>query len=187
MKLRSDLDVSGGAIVNLSSPSLPTDGANKAYVDSISYALTPTYLTHAASGEAPVVRFSFPSSVLSPGSLWALRLTGQVSSTATVTYRVRIGTTGTTTDAVAATFVSAAGVANAFTGLDVVCRVLTAGVSGTLRASGIGHLNATNLPPVAAAYTPATVNTTAVNIMSVTVQHSVAQTYTPFAATLRRA
>lgn len=129
--------------------------------------------------ETIVARWLLPENSLSPNVVYEGYVAGQVSSTATLIYRIRIGTAGTTADAVAGTFTtSAAGVRNAHSAVNFLVSALTAGTSGTATASGIASLAGAARTMATAAFAAATVNTTARLFVSVTVQQSTAQTHT---------
>lgn len=132
--------------------------------------------------ETIVARWSIAANALASGDDFDVVLSGQVSSTATLTFRMRFGTAGTIADALLGTFtVSAAGVANAYHFLDALVSILsatTATASGTSTLAGVSVGNAT------AAFAAATVNLTLANFLSITLVQSVAQTYTSRAAKL---
>lgn len=112
-----------------------------------------------------------------------LSMAGQVSGTATLTFRIRFGPAGTTADALLATFtVSAAGVANAYHFLEAMVSILS---STTATATGSSQLAAGVVGNATAAFVAATVNLTVANFLSVTLAQSAAQTYTSRAAKLR--
>ena len=112
-----------------------------------------------------------------------LRLAGQVSGTATLTFRIRFGPAGTTADALLCTFtVSAAGVANAYHNLAAMISFLSA---TTATATGSSQLAAGVVGNATAAFAAATVNLTVANFLSVTLVQSAAQTYTARAASLK--
>lgn len=132
--------------------------------------------------ETVVARWSIPANALASGNDFDLALSGQVSSTATLTFRVRFGTAGTTADALLCTFaVSAAGVANAHHFLEVLVAVLS---TTTATATGSSQLASGVVGLVTAAFAAATVNLTVANFLSVTLVQSAAQTYTSRAAKL---
>ena len=127
----------------------------------------------------------FPIAANLPAALdnYNLALAGQVSGTATLTFRIRFGTTGTISDALLCTFTtSAAGVANAYHYLDAVVSVLTA---TTATATGVSTLGAGVVGNATAAYAAATVNLSVANFLSVTLVQSAVQTYTARAASLK--
>lgn len=140
-----------------------------------------------ATVETVIASFSLPINYLAAGTMLNLHFLGQVSSTATLTFKVRCGTTGTITDALLATFTtSAAGVANQHVSGDILVTCLTSGTTGTSTAGGTIISGTATLPPVVAAFAAATVNTTVVNILTVTLVQSALQTYTSRAAALDR-
>lgn len=129
-----------------------------------------------ATTEIVVARWSVAANYLVAGDELILKLAGQVSSTATLTFRVRFGTAGTIADALLCTFtVSAAGVANAYHYLDALVAVLS---STTATAIGTSQLAAGSVGNATAAYAAATVSLTVANFVSVTLVQSIAQTYT---------
>lgn len=150
-----------------------------------SWAATLTNATTAT--ETVVAQFTLAANDLVAGSQLNLRSLGQVSGNATLTYKVRMGTAGTTADPVLVTFAtSAAGVANAHTSTNIHIVCLTAGTSGTVTAGGQAMLASAILGPVTAAFAAATVNTTVAQKVSLTATLSAAQTLTSRAAVLRR-
>lgn len=135
-----------------------------------------------ATTETVVARWSVAANTLAAGTNLNLNLAGQVSSTATLTYRIRFGTAGTAADALLATFtVSAAGVANAYHYLDALISILSA---TTATATGTSQLGAGAVGNATAAFAAATVNLTVANFLTVTLVQSIAQTYTSRAAKL---
>lgn len=140
-----------------------------------------------ATTETVMARWALSANFLSAGSNLLGAFAGQVSGTAALTFRVRIGTAGTTADALAATFVtSAAGAANQAVYGDLLVSCLTAGTSGTATAAGMVLFGASPLAVATGGFTAASVNTTAALFVSVTLVQSAAQTYTSRAATLAR-
>ncbi|MFM9902091.1 MAG: hypothetical protein ACKVOT_13855 [Polaromonas sp.] len=140
-----------------------------------------------ATTETVVARWALPANFLAAGSNLQGAFAGQVSGTATVAFRVRIGTLGTAADALAATFVtSAAGTANQHVFGELLISCFTAGASGTATAAGVVQFGALNLAVATGGFAAATVNTTAALFVSVTLVQSAAQTYTSRAATLTR-
>jgi hypothetical protein len=132
-----------------------------------------------ATTETVVAAFSIPANYMKAGDALNIEYRGQVSSTATLTYRVRIGTTGTTADALAANFnVTAAAAANAHTRLNAILHCLTAGAAGTASAYGQTQLASGATGLANAAFAAASVNTTVPNIVAVTVVQSAVQTLT---------
>lgn len=137
--------------------------------------------------ETVLATFTIPANYLAANTALNVRLAGQVSGTATLAYKVHIGTLGTVADARVATFAtSAAGVANAHTTADIIFACLTAGAAGTATASGIVTLANAVLGPATAAFAAAAVNTTIANKLTVTVTQSAIQTLTTRVATLER-
>lgn len=135
-----------------------------------------------ATTETVVARWSVAANALANGDELDLRLIGQVSSTATLTFRIRFGTAGTVADALLGTFaVSAAGVANAHHLLEALVAMLS---STTATATGSSQLAAGVVGNATAAFAAATVNLTVANFLSITLVQSAAQTYTSRAAKL---
>jgi hypothetical protein len=145
----------------------------------------PTSLANSTvTAETVVATFDLAANALSSGAGLNLRLAAQVSSTATLAFKIRMGTAGTTADPVLVTFATtAAGVANAHVFLDAFLTMLT---STTATATGTVQLANASLGPATAAFAAATVNLTVANKITVTVTQSVAQTLTSRAAILTR-
>lgn len=135
-----------------------------------------------ATTETIVARWSIAANALASLDTLGVALAGQVSSTATLTFRIRFGAAGTTADALLCTLtVSAAGVANAYHFLEAMVAILSA---TTATATGSSQLAAGVVGNATAAFAAATVNLTVANFLSVTLVQSVAQTYTSRAAKL---
>lgn len=131
------------------------------------------------TAETVIARWLLPENFFYPRGDLVVEARGQVSGTATLIYRIRVGVNGTTADALAATFTtSAAGVANAHTGVRAMVECLTAGATGTVTAGGVANLASASLSNLTAAFAATTVNTTQRLFVSITVQQSAAQTYT---------
>lgn len=140
-----------------------------------------------ATTEIIVASFSVPAAYLAAGSLLEVDVLGQVSAAATLTYRVRVGTAGTTADAVAITFTTtAAGVANAHTRVKAILSCLTAGAAGTVTGNGQAQLVSAVVGAATAAFAATTVNTTVALKVTVTLVQSVAQTHTTRVGLLRK-
>ena len=136
-----------------------------------------------ATTETVVARFPILANQLVSGDSLDLELSGQVSGTATLTFRIRFGTAGTIADALLCTFaVSAAGVANAHHFLDAMVAILSA---TTATASGRSQLASATVGLVTAAFSAATVNLPVANFITVTLVQSAAQTYTTRAALIK--
>lgn len=136
-----------------------------------------------ATTETVVARFPIAANLPAALDNYNLALAGQVSGTATLTFRIRFGTAGTIADALLCTFsVSAAGVANAYHYLNAVVSILTA---TTATATGVSTLGAGVVGNATAAYAAATVNLSVANFLSVTLVQSAVQTYTARAASLK--
>lgn len=144
----------------------------------------PTLTNNAvATTETVVARWGITANALANGDELGLRLIGQVSSTATLTFRIRFGTTGTVADALLCTFAtSAAGVANAHHLMEALVAILS---TTTATATGSSQLAAGVVGNATAAFAAATVNLTVANFLSITLVQSVAQTYTSRAAILK--
>lgn len=137
------------------------------------------------TGETVIAQWALSAGFLAAGRNLRLSAFGQVSSTATLTYRLRIGTAGTTADALVATFATTgAGTANDWTTVEMLIACLTAGASGTATAAGRATLASALVGIATAAYSAATIDTTAALKVSLTVQQSSAQTHTTRAAML---
>lgn len=135
-----------------------------------------------ATTETVVARWSIAANALANGDKLDVCLIGQVSSTATLTFRIRFGTAGTVADALLCTFtVSAAGVANAHHLLEAMVAILS---TTTATATGSSQLAAGVVGNATAAFAAATVNLTVANFLSITLVQSAAQTYTSRAAKL---
>lgn len=137
-----------------------------------------------ATTETIVARWALPANYLTAGAFLDMEFMGQVSSTATLAFKVRIGTAGTIADALAATFVtSAAGVANAYVSGNINLAVLTA---TTFTASGEILLANATVGLVPAAFAAATIAPASALFVSFTLVQSIAQTYTSRAASMQR-
>lgn len=135
-----------------------------------------------ATTETIVARFPLPANFFAAGENALVAWAGQVSSTATLAFKVRLGTAGTTADAIIGTFTtSAAGVANQYVYGDMLVSCLTA---TTAHAVGQLSFGAANLPNLTAAFAAGTINPAVALFLSVTLVQSVAQTYTSRAASL---
>lgn len=124
--------------------------------------------------EVVIARFDLAANALVAGNMLNLRWHGQTSSTATIIYRLRIGTLGAITDALLAQFAtSAAGVANAHTQVDALISILTA---TTATAGGNAQLVGATIGVTTGAFAAATVNLAVANRISLTAQLSAATT-----------
>lgn len=180
------LAFANSAIVNGDTP-LAALGKLQAQINALSRAAifsAPTLTNNTVvTTETIVARWSVAANGLVVGDELILKLAGQVSSTATLTFRVRMGTAGTTADALLSTFtVSAAGVANAHHYLDAMIGILSA---TTATATGMSQLAAGSVGNATAAFAAATVNLAVANFVSVSLVQSIAQTYTSRAAILK--
>lgn len=147
------------------------------------YGRTPQVLANATTtAETVVASWDIAASELSVNDMLNVRAFGQVAGTGTVIFRLRMGTAGTTADAVLVTFgTSAAGAANQHWSTDLVLAVLSA---TTATASGHAMLNTGTLTPTAAAFAAATINLTVANKVSLTQQFSAAAANVTRAASL---
>lgn len=137
-----------------------------------------------ATIETIVARWALTANYLTARQLLDLLFMGQVSSTATLTFRVRIGTTGTITDALACTFTTtAAGVANAHVYGGIKIAVLSA---TTATGSGAVQLANAVVGQVTAAFAAATIAPASALFISLTLVQSAVQTYTSREAVLMR-
>ena len=135
-----------------------------------------------ATVETVVASWSVPANALAAGDSLNLEAIGQVSSTATLAWKIRMGTTGLITDALLCTFTtSAAGAANAYNHLIALVAILT---STTATANGSTRLAGAEVGMITAAFAAATVNLTVANFITVTLVQSAVQTYTSRAAKL---
>ena len=135
-----------------------------------------------ATTETIVAQWSVAALALVAGDVLNIGNMGQVSSTATLTFRIRMGTAGTTADPLLCTFsTTAAGVVNGHQSLDALIAILSA---TTATASGDVRLGNGRLGLSAAAFAAAAVNLTVANFISITLVQSIAQTYTSRAAML---
>lgn len=135
-----------------------------------------------ATTETVVARWSIPANRLAAGDNLDLKLIGDVSSTATLAFKIRMGTTGTITDALVCTFITtAAGAANQSSRLEAFIAILTA---TTATALGSQRLAGAEIGIVVAAFAAANVNLAVANFISVTLVQSAAQTFTSRAAKL---
>jgi len=137
-----------------------------------------------ATTETIVARWALPANYFTAGMFFDLLALGQVSGLATLIFQVRIGTAGTTADALAGTFAtSAAGVANAHTSCRINVAILTA---TTATAAGQVQLANATLGPTAVLFAANTIAPASALFVSLTLVQSVAQTYTSRAAMMRR-
>lgn len=146
-----------------------------------------TLVNGTGTSEIAIASWTLPAGSVVANQLAQILYFGQVSSTATLTYRIRIGPAATAiaSRALAAVFTtSAAGAANTHTSGDVFLSFLTIGSSGTCTASGSFMLGTATLPPTIAAFAAATVDTTVDNVVSVSVVQSASQTLTTRGASL---
>lgn len=147
----------------------------------------PSLSNSSVAAETVVARFALPSNYLLAGGNLGMRLSGQVSSTATLTFKIRLGTTGTISDPMLAAFnATTAGAINTYSFTDMIVSCLTIGTTGTATAGGIVWLGANGVSQVTAANVAGAVNTTVANFLTITLIQSVAQTFTSRAATLTR-
>ena len=175
-----------GALTAPRTFALPDAAGTLALTSQIPVAPPASVLTNntVATTETVVAQWALSAGYLTPRQVLNLNFLGQVSSTATLIFRVRIGTAGTVADALACTFAtSAAGVANAHVSGDIVIAVLTA---TTATASGDVQLANAVLGPLAAAFAAATITPASALFISLTLVQSALQTYTSREAVLTR-
>lgn len=142
--------------------------------------IVPTLANNAVlTTETVVATYSLGANYLTAGTLLEFSAMGQVSSTATLAFKVRIGANGLATDALAGTFATtAAGVANQYVIIRGHVHCLTAGSAGTAYAGGFIVFGNATVGMATAAFAAATVNTTVANKITITLVQSVLQTYT---------
>lgn len=137
-----------------------------------------------ATTETVVAKWALPANYLSSGATLSGNFSGQVSSTATLAFKVRIGIAGTTADAIAATFTtSAAGVANQHIFGAILVSALS---STTMTAAGSIAFGTGNLSLVSAAFASIAADLTTALFVTVTLVQSVAQTYVSRSGQLQR-
>lgn len=96
------------------------------------------------------------------GDAYRIKLTGNSSSTGTLIFRCRVGALGTTGDAQAwVSTTSAAQVANARAGVELLLVVRVIGATGSVMVDGVAYAGAVVLPTLIGAPATATVVTTA--------------------------
>jgi hypothetical protein len=135
-----------------------------------------------ATTETVVAKWAVPALSVSSLDNLGVALAAQVSSTATLTFRIRFGTAGTTADALLCTFTAgAAGVANAYHYLNAIVSFLSA---TTATATGMSIVSSSIVGIVSGVFAPATVNLSVPNFLSITLVQSGAQTYSVRAASL---
>lgn len=136
-----------------------------------------------ATVETIVASWAIVANILAAGHNLDIKKNAQVSGTATLTYRIRFGTTGTISDALVCTFTTTSGgAANAYVYLEGLISVLT---STTMTATGIVYLlSGFTSTPVTAAFAAATVNLAVANFLTISVVQSAVQTYTSRSAKL---
>lgn len=145
----------------------------------IKAALTNSIVT----GETVVASFAMPVNYLEQDDL-LVKLLAQVSATATLTFRLRLGQAGTVADALLGQFATtAAGVVNG----RVTGNILVANVgTNQYAAGGNMHLGNGVVGIAAAAFAAVTIDPAVANVLTVTVVQSAAQTYTSrFAALIK--
>lgn len=136
-----------------------------------------------ATTETVVASWAIPANRLVAGDNLDFSLNGQISSTASLAFKIHFGTAGTIADATVATFTTTgANAANQYSWLQGMVSVLSA---TTMTASGFLQINSGFIYPInTAAFAAATVNLAVANILTVTLVQSIAQTYTSRAAKL---
>lgn len=119
--------------------------------------------------ETVILTASIPAGSVSVGDTFEMYAFGISSSTGTVTFRVRAGANGTTSDSqVWIGTTSAAQVANRRSGLSGLLVVRSIGASGTVQCECLSFAHTALLPTVASAVTTPTVNTTNNWVISIT-------------------
>ena len=137
-----------------------------------------------ATTETVVASWAIPANSLAPKDDLDLNLHGEVSSTATLVFRLRMGTTGTPSDALLGQFVtSAAGAASARCYLEALVSILT---STTATGVGRSQLGSGSVGISTATFAAAAINLTVANFITVTLVQSIAQTYTSRAGALKK-
>lgn len=119
--------------------------------------------TAATSGTSTTALLSarVPARAASAGQVFRFRLIGVSSTLATVTFRVYVGSSGTTSDTqVWQSVTSGTQAANQRAGFDGTLTVRLAGASGTVQCEALGFAQTALLPTVVAAVTTPSVNTT---------------------------
>jgi hypothetical protein len=152
----------GSARPQASSPVLPTDLANKGYVDSSKMlAKLSTSVVSTAATDTMILQYQVPANSVAVGSSFEFTLFGLSSSTGTLIFKVHAGAAGTVADGVAWTSItSAAQVANQRAGINGVLTVRSIG-SGTCMCEAQGYAQAALLPTVVATAATAAITTTA--------------------------
>ena len=159
------------------------DTASIAHKLNLSTKINAALTNSTVTGETVVASFAMPVNYLEQDDL-LVKLLAQVSATATLTFRLRLGTTGTLADALLGQFsTTAAGVANG----RVTGNILVANVGTNQYAVGGNmHLGNGVVGIAAAAFAAVTINPAVANVLTVTVVQSAAQTYTSrFAALIK--
>lgn len=164
-------------------PQIIFGGANGAVVDADDFFFAPVVQTTfpnpavtlanvgASTAETSVAAWTIPANTLGVNTFISMKYFGQVASTATITYRIRIGpaATAVASRALVAVFTAtAAGASNVHTYGDFYANCLTTGTSGTMAGAGQANMGAVAVGQVAAAFAAATVNTTIDNVISIT-------------------
>lgn len=146
----------------------PAVGEGSAGPTGINATLTPT----GGTTETVVASWALPANFLANGSLCSILMAAQVTGTANVTVRVRIGPLGTTADPLALQWAtSGAGGANQHLILDAQLAMTSATQAW---ASGRAGLNNATIAALAGAFAPATVDPTVPLRVSVTIVLSAA-------------
>lgn len=137
-----------------------------------------------AQSETSVALWNIPANYLAAGQSFVIQVAGQVSSTATLTFRVRIGTAGTSADALVIQFgTTGAGVANQHILGHIFVYVIS---STTMSGGGIITQGQAIVGQTTAAFAAATIDATVANKLSVNLSQSANQTYTSRFATCNR-
>lgn len=112
--------------------------------------------------EKVLAQLQVPANGVAVGDTFKIRMAGLSSSTGTLIFRLRAGALGTIADGqIWISTTSAAQVANAHAGVDLLLVVRAIGAAGAVSADGNAHAGAVMLPTLIGAATAPTVVTTA--------------------------
>ncbi|GAA3509940.1 hypothetical protein GCM10022234_00080 [Aeromicrobium panaciterrae] len=149
--------------------------------------ISPTLQNGTGTSEVIVAQWDLPTDYLIDDVMYQIAMLADVSSTATLTWRIRCGTAGTTADATIKTFATTgAGAANVLASNDFKLSCLADGISGLLAAAGYAMLGNAIVGPTSGGGAGVAVNTTVPLKLSVTLTQSAAQTTTIRSAVLNR-
>lgn len=139
------------------------------YSNSGALATLPAPAPTSGTSETLILKAAVPANSVQVGSTFAVECQGISSSTGTVTFKVRAGANGTTSDNTAWTSItSAAQVANQRAGFRALLVVRSIGAGGSIECEGIGYAQAALLPAVVAAVVTAAVATSAIWYIDIT-------------------